>query len=187
MRDIGLESNFEAILRERGKIVDRREGHNVFTTTGKNMIAKLLAWQTIAATDVPYTHRRIRWFGVGTGANLEVTSLTSLAAPTPVLTGIYLVPVQSVEFPTSTSVRFIRTFSGTEISLGGPIVITEAALFGDVSPASMGGTEDVEYTVGGLTTLNPSLGTNPPAAYKAFEGITKTVDFSLELRWELRL
>lgn len=186
LKDIGVKSNFEAILRDRGKVVERREGHNVFTVTGRNLLSRLLSWQTIASADIPYTHRRIRWFGVGTGTSLEVTSLVGLAIPAQVTSSIYLVPVQLVEFPTSTSVRFTREFTNTEISLTGPVIVTEAGLFADVSPASMGGTEDVEYTTGGLTTLNPASGTNSPVAYKTFEGITKTVDFSLELRWEFR-
>lgn len=187
-KDIGINANFELLLRERGKIIQRREGHNVFTVTGRNLLSKLMSWQTLGPPDVPYTHRRMRWFGVGTGSQLEVTSIVSLAAPARVTVTDYLAGITGVEFPTSTSVRFSREFSNSEISIGGsPVIITEAAMYADVNPASMGGTEDVEYTTGGGTTLNPTLGTNPPVVYKTFDGITKTVDFSMELRWEFRL
>jgi len=58
-------------------------------------------------------------------------------------------------------------------------------LFGDVNPASGAPTEDLPWTPGG-TTLDPADGNNPPIAYKAFDGLTKTVDFTLEIRWEFR-
>jgi hypothetical protein len=189
LKDLGVDSNVHLFLRERGKIVpgSHRWGHNVFTITGRNLLSKLLAWQTIAATDIPFTHRRTRWMGVGIGGQPEVTTVAALAQPTLVNSTDYLATIQSVTFPTSTSVRFIKEFSTSEITVtGAPVTVTEAGLYGDVSPANAGGTEDVGHTVATDPTLNPTVSTNPPIAYKAFEGITKTVDFTLEIRWEFR-
>lgn len=192
LRDLAVHANVDLILRERGKIVERREGHNVFTLTGRNLLSKLLAWQTISGTDIPYTNRRTRWIGVGSGLQLEVTTVSSLNIPLLVTPTDFIVPIQTVEFPTSTSVRFIREFGTGEITISGtPVTVTEAALFADVNPANMGGTEDVGY-LGPVppnppsTTLDPTEGANPPIAYKAFEGLTKTVDFTLEIKWEFR-
>jgi hypothetical protein len=187
LRDLTLMANVELLLRERGKLIERREGHNVFTVTGRNLLSKLIAWSTIAGTDIPFTHRRTRWIGVGIGSLLEVTTVSALAQPQLVTPTNYLVPLQTVEFPTSTSVRFIKEFSTSEINvLGTPVTITEAGLFADVSPGNAGGTEDVGHTLPTDTTLDPTLGTNPPIAYKSFEGLTKTVDFTLEIRWDFR-
>jgi hypothetical protein len=189
LKDIGFESNVHAFLRERGKIVpgSHRRGHNVFTVAGRNLLSKLIAWQTIAATDIPFTHRRARWMGVGIGSQLEVTTVSALAQPALATPTDYIVPIQSVDFPTSTSARFIKEFGSAEITITGvPVTITEAGIFGDVSPANAGGTEDVGHTVATDPTLNPAVGTNPPIVYKSFEGLTKTVDFTLEIRWEFR-
>lgn len=176
-------------LRGRGKIVPGsiREGHNVFTITGRNWLSKLCGWQTITSTDVPYTERRVRWIGVGTGSLLEVTTVSALNIPALANTTDYIAPLQSVEFPSSTSVRFIREFGTNEISATGvPVVVTEAGLFADVNPAAGAPTEDIAVGGGYNTTLAPTASTNPPVAYKAFEGLAKTVDFTLEVRWDFR-
>ena len=196
LRPLILQSNVEIFLRERGKLVpgSRRVGHNVFTTTGRNLLSKLIAWQTIDTTDTPYTHRRARWIGVGNGTQLEVTTVAQLNSPLVATAGgDYIVPLQTVEFPTSSSVRLIKEFSTSEITVGGvPVTVTEAALFADVNPAIYAGgspyqgTDDSAFGSGVDTVLNPQLSTNAPIAYKAFEGITKTVDFTLEIRWDLR-
>jgi hypothetical protein len=62
LKDIALESNVELIMRERGKLVGKRDGHNVFTVTGRNLLSKLISWSVIAGGgDTPFTHRRTRW------------------------------------------------------------------------------------------------------------------------------
>lgn len=189
LRDIAVEANMWACLREGGKIVpgSKREGHNVFTVTGRNLLSKLIAWETIAAADIPYTNRRVRWIGVGIGSFLEVTTVASLAQPQKATPTNYIVPLQTVEFPSPTSVRFIKEFGTGEITVAGaPVNVTEAGLFADVSPGNAGGVEDIGHTAPTDTTRDPTIGTNPPVAYKSFEGLTKTVDFTLEFRWEFR-
>jgi hypothetical protein len=193
--DICVVGNFSALMRHGGKLVpgSRREGHNIFTVTGRNFLAKLVAWQTIGATDVPYTQRRIRWIGVGIGSQLEVATVAALNQPVLATTTQYLVTPQTVEFPTSSSVRFIREFALNEITVTNvPVAVSEAGMFADVNPAEPGnpndGYEDVAYSPGVVdTVLNPALGSNPPVAYKAFEVLTKTVDFTLEIRWDFRV
>lgn len=196
LRDIGIDANMSLFMTERGKIVpgSRREGHNVFTITGRNLLSKLVAWQTIGSTDTPYTHRRARWIGVGNGTQLEVTTVAQLEGPLVAnASGDYIVPLQSVEFPNSTSVRLIKEFSTSEITISStPVVVTEAGLFADVNPAIYGGgapyqgTEDTPYGGGVNTILWSENANNAPIAYKAFEAITKTVDFTLVIRWDLR-
>lgn len=194
LTDIAVVGNFLALMRCRGKVVpgSRREGHNVFTVTGRNLLSKLVAWRTIGTNDVPYTQRRVRWMGVGSGTQLEVATVSSLNQPALVTSTEYLVTPQTVEFPSSSSVRFIREFALGEITISNtPVVVSEAGLFADVNPAKPGnpndGYEDVAYDPGTVeTVLSPYVGTNPPVAYKAFEGLTKTVDFTFEIRWDFR-
>jgi len=187
--DIVVNANVMLQMRERGKIVrgSRREGHNVFTNNGRNLLTKLLSWQTIDATDIPYTNRRTRWIGVGTGSQLEVPSVESLHQPHLVTPTNYLVEVQTVAFPSPTSVSYSREFGYSDITVtGAPVTVTEAGMYADVSPANMGGTEDTGFGVPTDTTLDPTVGSNSPITYKAFEGLTKTIDFTLEITWIFR-
>jgi len=192
--NIQVIGNFSALLRCGGKLVpgSRREGHNVFTVTGRNWLSKLVTWKTLGTNDVPYTQRRIRWVGLGSGAQLEAPTVASLNSSLLATSSYYLAEIQSVEFPTTSSVRFIKEFSLSEITIAGiPVTISEAGLFADVNPATPGnpndGYEDNAYTPGVVeTVLNPAIATNAPVAYKAFGGMTKTSDFTLELRWDLR-
>lgn len=189
--DIRVQANMWACMRERGKTVPGsiREAHNVFTITGRNLLSKLMAWETIAGVDVPYTNRRPRWIGVGIGNQLEVSNVVSLANSVVVDSlGNYMVPITSPQtFPLSTSTLFTKEFATNEITLtGAPVSVSELGLFADVaSAATEGGIEDTEYDVG-QGTLNPAVATNPPIAYKSFEPLTKTVDFTFEVRWEFR-
>ena len=192
---IEIHSNMWALMRERGKIVpgSHREGHNVFTTTGRNLLSTLVAWQTIGGNDTPYTNRRVRFMGVGIGSQLEVANVVSLAnAAVADSKGNYILPISSPQtFPLSTSVLFVKEFGVNEITIAGaPVAVTEAGLFADVNDADSGGfwkgDEDSAFGGGVETTLNPASATNPPVAYKAFEPLSKTVDFTLEIRWEFR-
>lgn len=187
--DIEVKTNVEIVMRQGGKLVpgSRREGHNVFTNNGRNLLTKLVSWSSIAGSDIPYTNRRTRWIGIGTGSQLEVSSVASLNQPHLITPTNFLVEVQTVEFPSPTSVAYLREFGTGEITVtGAPVTVTEAGMFADVSPANMGGTEDFGHSAPADTTLDPTVGTNPPITYKAFEGLTKTVDFTLELKWTFR-
>ena len=191
IEDIVVECNVYLRMRKFGKIVSgsEREGHNILTVTGKNWLSKLIGWKTIAGADVPYTHRRVRWMGVGSGTQLEVSTVSALAQPRLATSTDFLRPIQRIEFPSSTSVRFFREFGTSEITVSSNAVpVSEVGLFADVSPATAGGFEDMSYEPLNptLTTLNPTIGTNPPIAYKAFEALTKSPDFTFEVSWEFR-
>lgn len=192
--DILTNCNVELLMRERGKIVpgSRRIGHNIFTTTGRNWLTKLVSWYSTSSTDKPFTNRRLRWIGMGTGTQIEATTVSSLVQPVLATPTAFMVPIQAVEFPTSDSVRFIKEFLLNELTITStPVTVTEAALYADVSPAQTGatndGSEDVANDPGTVDTiLNPAVGINSPVAYKAFPPLTKTVDFTLEIRWDFR-
>lgn len=185
---IEISCNFKLELRERGKLKQTRDGHNVFTDTGRDWLSKLSAWSTIGSPDVPYTNRRVRWIGLGTGVQAETAAVSALQTPAQITTGIYLGAIQATNILTATSVEFVRDFSTSEISiplLGLNVVpITEAGIFVDVQPASTSDGVD-DSAAGGVTdtTLDTSLQTNAPVAYKTFEAVNKTVDFSLVIRW----
>ena len=181
--------NFFLEARQNGKLITTREGHNVFTDTGANWLSRLCAWSTIGATDIPFTNRRVRWVGLGTGTQSEVASVTSLATPAQVTQGIYLGEIQSTTTPTTRSVEFVREFGTSEVSIASlglnVVSISEAGLFVDVQPASTSTGVDDSRAAGSSTdtTLNPSFSLNAPVAYKTFQPLNKTQDFSFTVRW----
>jgi hypothetical protein len=189
LEDIQVSVNVELLMRERGKVVpgSRRIGHNILTTFGKNWLSKLVGWSAFG-TDVPFTNRRVRWMGVGGDAQEEVPGIVSLGDPLRYDEINYLAQLDSVEFPTTSSVRFNRTFSENEITTvpGVPVEIREIGLFADVIPGTSGASEDSGHTLASDPILNPAVPTHTPVAYKSFELITKTQDFVLEAQWDFR-
>lgn len=202
LANIHVEVNFFATLRDRrtGRVVDRRERHNVFTDVGRDWLAHLVAWSTLGDPDSPVTNARVRWMSVGTGlTQLEESSVIQLEVPTRIDdSGNYLVALQASEYiaPASPSgrpaMRFKKEFSGLEVStVTNPVVpISEAGLFVDVykadaPPVGIGGAVDVPAS--GLNTiLDPTFATNSPVAYARFEPLTKTQDFIFEILWDFR-
>lgn len=195
LTDIQVIANFRATLRERGKLKAWREGHNVMTNHGRDWLAHLSAWKQLAsggADDKGFTNRRVRWVGVGTGAQLEQSTVTKLATPVKATATDYFIPIQTVDFPTSTSVRFLTEFGYNQISLDSTytVAVTEASLFADVQRVSqVGGLDDLPFDGAGgsgQTTLDPAYQQNVPVTYKTFGVLTKTTDFTLEIQWTLR-
>jgi hypothetical protein len=190
--DFEVVANFSACLRSRGKVVTRREVHNVFTNTGRNWMSRLVAWSALGSPDAAYTNRRVRWVGLGTGTTyVENVSVTRLETAVKYNSTDYLAPLNGNELDPDSylnSIRFLRDFSAGEISVAtNPVVaLSEAGLFVDVYKVSeIGGTLD-SAAPGLDTTLNPSLADNAPVAYARFEPINKTQDFTLEVRWDFR-
>ena len=63
-----LKSNLKITVRERGKIVMRREGHNIWLNSGRLYLAQLISYATFGP-DTFFTDLRIRYMGFGIGGN----------------------------------------------------------------------------------------------------------------------
>lgn len=77
---IEIRSNLIITARERGKIVERREGHNIWLDTGREYIAQLIAFQSFGP-DTPVRNDRIKYMGVGIGGNRQLALPTANGAP----------------------------------------------------------------------------------------------------------
>jgi len=77
---IEVKQNLIITVRERGKIVDRREGHNIWVNLGREYLAKLISYSLMSPL-TPETDYRIRYMGVGIGGNRQLTLATANAAP----------------------------------------------------------------------------------------------------------
>jgi hypothetical protein len=179
-----IEGYFHAETRERGKLVQRSEGTNVWTLTGREYLTELIGLKA-AAPRTTYRDDRISFIGLGSGSQAEEAGVTSLVSPIPYSPGEYLAAVASPPtFPasaassTKTAIRFIREYGLSEISLGYDVVLTEAGLFTDGNP-------DDDWALNAPTGID-GAGDRSPMAYKTFEPITKTTQYTLRVIWEVR-
>ncbi len=180
-----IEGHFQLEARERGKLCHRLEGFNIWTLTGREFLAELIALQATSPRTL-FRNDRVAYIGMGSGAQAEVSNITSLVAPVPYKSGEFLAAVAApATFPTSgtsttnTAVRFIREFSTGEISLGYNVVLTEAGLFTDGDP-------DNDWDTASTPTDFSTASGRAPVAYKAFEPVTKTTQFTLRVIWDVR-
>ena len=164
----------------------RREGHNVWTLTGREYLAELMALQAVNPARVPVRSDRIYYVGVGAGAQAEVESVSALVTPSAYRAGEFLAPVQvPATFPADvsgtprTAVRFIREYSTSEISLGVDVVLTEAGLFTDGDPFN--------NNTPPAPTGWAASSTRAPVAYHSFDPITKSSGFTFVVIWEVRI
>jgi len=171
-------------FREDGKLVQRSEGENILTLTGREFYSELAVLSAFSPR-VTFREDRLAYFGLGIGAQPEVPNITSLVTPVQYTSGEFLAPVQApATFPagvtSNTSVRLIREYGRSEISLlGATVVLTEAGIFSDGDPAS-------NWAIGRLTDMTNSSG-DAPFFYKTFEPLVKTPDTTIRLTWELRV
>jgi len=181
-----------------GKLQKQTEGFNIWTLTGREYLSELVGLQTFSAIEANrslYRNDRIAYLGMGTGTAPEVASVSKLTYPvgydTGAQTGNFLAVLDPAEFPaassgtTKTSVRFSRTFTSGEYSVitannpTGTITLTEGGLFTDGDPTN-------NFQVGTVSTAFGDSYNFAPVAYKTFEPITKTPDFTMTVIWEVR-
>ncbi len=176
-----------ALCRERGKIVPGsiREGHNIWTNTGKEYLALLMSLETAPTT--AFRNDRMAYIGVGTGATVEDVGVLSLVTPIEYTAGQFLaaldVPPTFPLTPSRTTVRYHRIFAETELTMtvGSQVNISELGLFTNGSPLAA-----PPYTPGTRATGIATAGAQAPNAYKTFEPIGKTDALELEISWEIR-
>lgn len=179
------QNNFRAYLVEDGEIVpgSLRLGHNVLTDTGGAWLAQLVAWSTLGAADVhddPFTDARLRWISVGKNAWMEHPSVSAMADPVIVSGSDYLAPLDEAgnttrTQPVSTALKYVHEFQNAELAdlITNPAM--EAALFADYYPS------------GGPASLDPTLTTHAPVAYKRIDPpLLKSGSQKLYIEWELR-
>ncbi len=178
-----------ALCRERGKIVPGsfREGHNVWTNTGREFLAMLMTYQ-LSGPPNGYRNDRVAYIGVGKGLQSEDASVAGLKDPLPYAPDTFLAHLDHSGStfplsPTRTTVRYVRVFGENEITLPGSdsVLISELGLFTDgdqnsfdpVSPGRARGLSVAAY--------------QSPVAYKNLpEPIEKTSGLEFQIEWEVR-
>jgi len=184
------------LLDHRGKVKTQTEGHNIWTLTGREYLSELIALRAFSTAEAGrglFRNDRVAYIGMGVGSQPEVSSVSSLVAPVSYDTGsqgtgtfLAVLDTPSV-FPASssssaiTAVQFSKTFDANHYSVGNnsAIVLTEAGLYTDGDPST-------NFAVGGVSPDWIDSSFFAPVAYKAFEPITKTPDFTMKVVWEVR-
>lgn len=184
-----IEGFVSLVMRERGKIVARREGKNIWTLAGREHLARHMSYASYSP-DTPARNDRIRYIGFGIGSQEEVSTVTRLTSPVAYDVGgtflaelaIPTYPFQSSVTTFGGSVQYTREFSETELSTAGSITLTEIGIFTDGSPTSA----PIPYTPGTRDRTLVNAGSQAPNGYKSFEALKKTQNFVLQVAYEVR-
>ena len=200
---VEVKSNLRLVMRERGKLVQKREGHNIFLNTGREWLAQLIAY----ATFTPLTtirDDRVRYMGLGIGGNRQL-QLATLSAP--VVTAYPGTNVQTDTNPNVTQLERPVRIAGGSLPYPGavgdqwlgqvgappvlsgtpPTNVTFSRLFTDTeisyAPFLSVPLSEIGLFTGAANPLGVPFGT--PIAYDTFDSLSKTTAFSLEVNWTI--
>ena len=210
--DIQVKQNVFITMRERGKIVERREGHNIFVDLGREWLSQLIAYQAFGPPDVTFRDDRVKYMGFGIGGTRQLALGTANSAPLgssgdPYEAGSYTgigSNAQTDVDPTVTTLeRPVRVIGGVsnypglagdrwieqiqappEFPTG--TSVTFKRLFQSFE-VSYGTFTSVPMSEIGLYTAaaSPENYLNTLVAYDTFDTLSKTSAFELEVRWTL--
>lgn len=199
---IEVKQNLSLVARERGKIVARRVGHNIFLDLGREWLSELIAYQSFGP-DVPFRDDRIKYMGLGIGGSRQVALGVANSPPiTPPYSGTNVQTdtdptVQTLERPVrvSGSAAAYPGIAGDEwVGLIGsadpntvPKQVTYTRVFTQVE-VSYGAFASVPLSEIGLFTsaADPENYQNTAVAYDTFDTLSMTTAIELEVDWTLR-
>ena len=201
---IEVKQNLIITARERGKIVARREGHNIWLNTGREYLAQLISYSAFGP-DVTYRDDRIKYMGVGVGGNRQLALATTANLP-PIITDYAGTNIQTDTDPTITTLeRPVRVSGGVGGPAAGDVWVGVIGLsdpfpdlpaFGEVTHRRVFGPLEVSYSpylsvplseIGLYTArANPELSNNIAVAYDTFDTLSKTVAISIEAVWTIK-
>jgi hypothetical protein len=200
---IQVKSNLRLTMRERGKIVDRRVGHNIFLDLGREWLTQLVGYSSFEPLTT-YRDDRIRYMGVGIGSTRQVAA--TVANTSPLLTAY---PGTNAQTDTdATLARLERPVRISGSSTVYPSYLATDVWIGQVQapPTFPSASEvqfrrlftqlEVSYTpylsvplseVALYTSAaNVNVYNNTGVAYDTFDTLSKTDAFELEIAWTLQ-
>ncbi len=200
VEDIEVRQNLTIIARERGKIVARREGHNIWLNLGREWIANLIGYASYDP-DTPQEDYRIKHMGVGIGGTRQLAPATANSGD--LLADYSGTNNQADTDPAITVLERPVRLSGSSgaASAGdawvGQVQVPTDHLVATSSTFRRVFTQlEVSYhpylTVPlseiGLFTAGADTQyyLNNPVAYDTFDTISKTVSIELEVEWTIR-
>ena len=208
---IEVRNNLTITARERGKIVARREGHNIWLNIGRQYLASLISC-TSFDPDTYERSDRIKYMGLGIGGTRQLSSNAAIAPWNTIYPGTNTQTdidptVSRLERPirVSSTASSIQPYPGLSgdvwlAEVQTPIVhstSTESTFthifattdinIGPFSSASMPLSEVMLFTSGADPAVCPTIGSALyNVAYDTFDSISKTLAFDLEIDWTVR-
>ena len=201
--DIPVRSNVFITARERGKLVARREGHNIFLDYGREWLSKLIAYLSFGTPDVPEHDARIRYLGFGIGGTRQVAPDFADTAPLDDYgpTGAFS---QTDTNPAIVALeRPVRVTGGSGASSPGDLWLGQVqapathATTHSTTFRRLFGQPEISYApyvsvplseVGlFLSDSDTNSSGNVPVAYDTFDTISKTSALEIEVVWTLRI
>jgi len=200
--ELEVKQNVHIIARERGKIVARRDGHNIFLNLGREWLAELISLASLGP-DVPERDDRVKYIGLGIGGTRQLALAHANAAPYG--TSYQGTNTQTDSDPLVTQLERPVRISGSNSPYGGtpgdiwigtvqapPVHATATEttfkrLFGPTD-ISYGSFPSVPLSEVGLMTSAAVPGNylNQLIAYDTFDTISKTGAVELEIIWTLK-
>lgn len=200
--DVQVKSNLVLIARERGKIVARREGHNIWLNLGREYLASLICYSSFSPL-TPERDDRLRFMGLGIGGTRQLALSTANSAP--IVTAYPGTNAQTDTEPLVTRLERPVRISGSSDpypGLAGDVWLGQVQAPADHPVATqtvfnrLFTQTEISYSpfltvpvaeVGLFTgNANPNVYNNTIVAYDTFDVVSKTAAFELEVQWTIR-
>jgi hypothetical protein len=199
---IEVKSNLMLTMRERGKIVARHQGHNIWLKLGQEYLARRIAFQSFGP-DVPEETQGVKYIGFGIGGTQQLAPATANNPPiSPPYSGTNN---QTDTEPELVTIERPVRVSGSDSAYPG---LAGDAWIGQIQAPAVHpiATEvrfdrvftqtEVSYApflsvplseVGlFLSGADPENYQNTMIAYDTFDTLSKTVAFELEVQWTIK-
>jgi len=199
---IEVKQNVRITARERGKIVARREGHNIWLNLGRTYLARVLSYSSFSP-DTPSENARIKYMGVGIGSTAQ-TSL-GIANAAPMVPSYSGTNTQTDDDPLVTTLERPVRISGSQSNypgLAGDVWVGQVQAPPDfsvdrqVTYTRVFSEDEVSYNTYssvplsevGLLTSNADIANyqNTLIAYETFDTLSKTPVIAVEIVWTLQ-
>lgn len=199
---VPVKNNLSLVARERGKIVARRDGHNIWLNLGREYLASLMAYSSFTPVTAE-RNDRIRYIGLGIGGTRQLSLGVANAAP--LVTAYSGTNLQTDTDPTVTRLERPVRLSGSTDPYPGQISdvwlgqvqapathttatqVTFKRLFTQLevsySPYLTVPLSEIGLCAG---AANPNVYNNTLVAYDTFDTLSKTSAFELEVSWTVR-
>lgn len=205
LETVPVKNNLKLIARERGKIVERREGHNIWLDLGSEFLAELISLLSYGP-DTPERNDRVKYMGLGIGGNRQVAPGV---ANNPPMSVVYPgTNAQTDSDPLITTLERPVRVSGTTTSPADPYDVSDVWLGTIQAPPAHNSPREVTFfRLFGQTEVSYSSFTSVPIseimlftsaavpigqphntgiAYDTFDTLSKTGAFELEVEWAIR-
>lgn len=199
---IEVRQNLVLTMRERGKIVARRAGHNIWLNLGREYLASLMSYSSFSPL-TPERDDRVRYMGLGIGGTRQL--MLAVANASPLVTAYPGTNAQTDTQPSVVRLERPVRISGSsdpypgqagDVWLGQVQAPAEHPVATQTVYRRLFTQTDVSYSPFNSVPLceimlftgnaNTHVYNNTGIAYDTFDPVSKTAAFELEVEWTIR-